>query len=85
MNVMERKNTELIKEFNRYIREHPEFADNIPNNAVVVMQLEGDDVFNGWSDKIAKSHAEEKQSIVCIRVKRLKPIRSRIEELEIVI
>lgn len=34
MNVMERKNTELIKEFNRYIREHPELADNIPSNAV---------------------------------------------------
>ena len=41
MNIYERKNTELIKEFDRYVREHPEFADDIPNNAVVVMQLEG--------------------------------------------
>ncbi len=85
MNIMERKNTELIKEFNRYIREHPEFANSIPNNAIVVMQLEGDNVFNTWSNEVAKSHGEEGQPIVYIRIKRLKPIHSRIEELEIVV
>ncbi|PIQ94171.1 MAG: hypothetical protein COY75_03785 [Nitrospirae bacterium CG_4_10_14_0_8_um_filter_41_23] len=63
MNIMERKNTELIKEFNRYIREHPEFADSIPNNAVVVMQLEGDEEFNRWGYEIAKSHAEKGQPL----------------------
>jgi hypothetical protein len=41
MNIMERKNTELIKEFNRYVREHPEFADSIPNNAIVIMPIRG--------------------------------------------
>ena len=46
MNIMERKNTDLIKEFDRYIREHPDFADNIPNNTIVIMQLEGDEEFN---------------------------------------
>jgi len=80
---MERKNTELIKEFNRYIREHPELADNIPNNAVVVMQLEKDEEFNNWSCEMAKSQAEEGQSIIYIRIKKLRPIRSRIEKLEI--
>jgi len=80
---MERKNTELIKEFNRYIREHPELADNIPNNAVVVMQLEKDEEFNNWSREMAKSQAEEGQSIIYIRIKKLRPIRSRIEKLEI--
>jgi len=49
MNIMERKNTELIKEFDRYIREHPEYADSIPKNALVIMQLEGDEEFNQWS------------------------------------
>lgn len=37
------KNTMLIKEFDRYILDHPEFADKIPNNALVVMQIEGDE------------------------------------------
>lgn len=36
------KNTELIKEFNRYVREHPQFAEQIPNDAAVILQLEGD-------------------------------------------
>jgi hypothetical protein len=35
MDIMERKNTDLIKEFNRYIREHPGLADSITNNAIL--------------------------------------------------
>ena len=83
MNVMERKNTDLIKEFNRYIREHPEFADSIPDNAIVIMQLEGDEDFNKWSLELAKSHVEKGQPLVYVRIKRIRPIRSRIEELEL--
>jgi hypothetical protein len=80
---MERKNTDLIKEFNRYIREHPEFTDNIPNNAIVIMQLEGDDEFNEWGLRLGKSHAENGRQIIYVKIKRIRPIRSRIEELEI--
>ena len=73
----------MIKEFNRYIREHPEFADNIPNNAIVVMQLEGDEDFNKWSHSLGKSHEEKGQPVIYVRIKRIKPVRSRIEELEL--
>ena len=83
MNIMERKNTELIKEFNRYVREHPEFADSIPNNAILIMQLEGDEEFNMWSLDLAKCHAEKGQPVIYVRIKKIKPIRSRIEELEL--
>ena len=83
MNIMERKNTDLIKEFDRYVRENPEFADTIPQNAVVIMQLEGDEEFNKWSRQLAKSCAEKGQIIVYIKIKKIKPIHSRIEELEV--
>jgi len=83
MNIMEKKNTDLIKEFNRYIREHPEFADSIPDSAIVIMQLEGDEEFNKWSLRLAESHAEKGQPVIYVRIKRIKPIRSRIEELEL--
>ncbi len=83
MNVMERKNTELIKKFNTYVREHPKFAEQIPDNAVIIMQLEGDEEFNQWSHKLAGSHHEEARPIVHVGIKKIKPIRSRIEELEI--
>ena len=83
MNVMERKNTELVKEFNTYVREHPEFAEQIPDNAVVIMQLEGDEEFNQWSEKLAAGHQEQERPVVYIRIKKIKPVRSRIEELEV--
>lgn len=83
MNIMENKNTDLIREFNRYVREHPDFSDSIPNNAIVIMQLKGDEEFNKWSLGLAKRHSEEKQPVICVRIKKIKPIRSRIEELEI--
>ncbi len=85
MNIMERRNMELIKEFKRYVREHPEFAESIPDNALAVMQLEGDEEFNEWSRGMAKKHAEEGQPVVYIRIKKIRPIRSRIDELEVAI
>ena len=39
MKVHERKNSELIKEFNRYVRERPGFADAIPKNAEGIFYL----------------------------------------------
>jgi hypothetical protein len=83
MNVMERKNTELIKEFNTYVREHPEFAEQIPNNAVVIMQLEGDEEFNNWARETALSVADKDTPIVYITITELKPVRSRIEKLKL--
>ena len=47
------------------------------------MQLKGDEDFNKWSLELAKRHSEEKQPVICVRIKKIKPIRSRIEELEI--
>ena len=83
MNIMERKNTDLVKEFNSYIREHPEFANGIPNNAIVIMQLEDDEEFNRWSLKLAKSHAGNGRPVIYIRIKKMRPVRSRIQELEV--
>jgi hypothetical protein len=81
MNIFEIKNTELVREFNRYVREHPKFADDIPKNAVVVMQLEGDSKFNQWSRKLGQSHTGDGQPVVYVRIQKLKPVRSRIEKL----
>jgi len=46
------------------------------------MQLEGDEDFNKWSLELAKSHAEKDQPIIYVKIKKMRPIRSRIEELE---
>ena len=83
MNLFERKNAELVTEFDRYVREHPDFAERIPKNALVAMLVEGDQGFNRWSQEGAKRQAEREQPIVYVKIKRIQPIRSRIEELEL--
>ncbi|MBU4000633.1 hypothetical protein KKG29_05705 [Patescibacteria group bacterium] len=77
------KNSILIKEFDRYVLEHPAFANKIPDNALVVMHLEGDDEFNNWAKETAQSVAEKDNPIVYVTITELKPVRSRIEKLKL--
>ena len=83
MNIFEKKNAEQVTEFDRFIREHPEFSDKIPNGALVVMLVEGDEQFNKWNIEGAKKQIEKGQPIVYVKVKRLEPIRSRIKDIEL--
>lgn len=82
MNFSE-KNIVYVKEFDKYIIEHPEFAEKIPQNALVVMQITGDEEFNKWARQSAESVVEKDQAIVYITITELKPVRSRIEKLEL--
>jgi hypothetical protein len=82
MNFAE-KNVSFVKEFDKYILEHPEFADKIPQNALVVMQIVGDEEFNNWARHTAQNAVEENQKIVYVTITELKPVRSRIENLEL--
>ena len=77
------KNTMLVKEFDRYILEYPEFADRLPHNALVVMQVEGDEEFNDWAREAAHRAAEENTPVVYVTITELKPVRSRIEKLRL--
>ena len=77
------KNAMLVQEFDKYILEHPEFADKIPDNALVIVQIDGDKEFNEWARKTGQSMAEKDNPIVYMTITELKPIRSRIEKLKI--
>jgi Family of unknown function (DUF5647) len=83
MNIHEKRNSLLGMEFDRYLREHPEFSEKIPNNAQVILLLEGDDEFNKWSAHIGKQQAEQNQPLLYVTIKRLAPAHSRIEELSL--
>jgi len=52
-------------------------------NALVVMNIEGDDEFNAWARKTAESVVETDNQIVYINIIDLKPIRSRITKLDL--
>jgi hypothetical protein len=77
------KNTMLVREFDRYIQEYPEFADKIPNNALIVMQIKEDEEFNKWARETAQNVAEKDNPIVYVTITELKPVRSRIEKLKL--
>jgi hypothetical protein len=73
----------LVREFDRYVLEYPEFTEKIPDNALVVMQIVGDDEFNDWARRTAQGMAEKDTPIVYVTVTELKPVRSRIEKLKV--
>ncbi|MEK6671708.1 MAG: DUF5647 family protein [Nitrospirota bacterium] len=83
MNIHEKRNSLLGMEFDRYIREHPEFAEKIPDNAQVILLLEGDEGFNKWSAQIGKEQAAQNQPLLYVTIKKLAPAHSRIEELSL--
>jgi len=77
------KNSMLVREFDRYILEHPEFTDKLPDNALIVMQIEGDDEFNKWAKETGQSASEKDTPIVYVTITELKPVRSRIKKLKL--
>jgi len=83
MNIYERRNSVLGIEFDRYMREHPEFSERIPQNAHIVLLLRGDKEFNEWSTNLAKKQAEKDQPIVYVTIKKMAPAYSRIKDLEL--
>jgi len=75
---------ELAFEFNRYVIDHPEIAKKLGEEACLVFQVEGDEEFNRWSRRVAARYIKDGKSVVYVKIKKMKPIRSRIEKLELV-
>ena len=71
-------------EFDRYVREHPEFGAKIPDNAQVILLLDGDEEFNNWSTHIGREQAERGRPLIYVMIKKLGPAHSRIEDLSLV-
>lgn len=84
--VFEPKNNELIALFDEVLRKRPDLLDEIPDNAVLVMQLEGDKAFNEWALHIAHANAGDRPIVlVTFALKsRRKPLSLKvIERLEL--
>lgn len=84
--VFEQKNNELIALFDEVLRKRPDLLDEIPDNAVLVMQLEGDKDFNEWAHQIARANAGDRPvvSVTFALKSRRRPISLKvIERLEL--
>lgn len=69
-------------EFHRYLMEHEEIAENIPANAVVIFQIEGETDFNNWHKEISVRNSEPAQPIIYVYVKKWR-MHSAIEEVNL--
>jgi len=72
-------NAELGAEFDRYVAEHPAWAQkHVPPGAKVPLLIEGNVAFNAWSRQLAKRTRGADQPVVFVRIEKLAPVRSRI-------
>jgi phenolic acid decarboxylase len=83
IDVLEKKHGILVTEFGRYVVEHPEFTEKFPQNAQIVLQVEGDEEYNRWSKELSDRQREAGQAVVYVKVKGLRPVKSRLIEPEV--
>ena len=83
--ILEKKHAILVAEFDRYVTEHHEFAEKIPRKAQIVLQVEGDVEYNKWSRQIAENQRETNQTVVYVKIKGLKPVKSRLLKPEVTV
>jgi len=84
LDILEKKHGILVTEFDRYVVEHPELAEQIPPNAQIVLQVEGDEEYNRWSVQLAEKQRERDQPFVFVKIKGLRPAKSRLIKPEVV-
>ena len=68
------KQLELTAEFGKFVFEHPEVDDQLPDGGCVYFEIEGEGDFNQFSRTAAeRHHREDGVPIVRVRVKGLAP------------
>lgn len=72
------KNVKLSTEFDLYILEHPEVAEQIPDNALIVLLPKDDPEMCEKNLELAKARREPGQAVVHVWVEKVAPPRSRI-------
>lgn len=83
LSILEKRHAILVEEFDRYVMEHPEFATSIPKNSQIILQIEGEEEYNEWGERLGKRQRERGQPVVYVKVKGLKPVRSRLIKPEV--
>jgi hypothetical protein len=68
------KQLELAAEFGKFVFDHPEVDDHLPDGAVVYFEIDGEPEFNGYSRELAdRKQREGSASVVRVRLKGLAP------------
>ncbi len=78
-----KKNHLLGIEFDRYLLEHPDILEQIPENAEIYFLPEDDPDLSQENLKIAESQKNEGRKIVLVKIGRLSPPRSRLQDVRL--
>ena len=80
------KNQILSHEFSLYLLEHPDLAERIPQDALVILMPKSDPDLCHENMKLAEAQREPDQPIVYLHVEKTKPAPSRLvrPQLEVV-
>jgi hypothetical protein len=78
-----RKNHLLGLEFDRYLLEHPELLEQIPENAEIYFLSKDDPDFSQENLKIAESQKAKGGKVVFVKIGRLSPPRSRLQNVRL--
>lgn len=76
------KNLILSTEFDRYVMEHPELAEKIPANAQIVLLPADDLELCNINIEMAKGQREPNQQVAYIRIGKIAPQMSRLEDVD---
>jgi hypothetical protein len=81
-----RKQMELTSQFAKYVMEHPEVDETLPEDSFVYFEVEGEPGLNEYGRKLAeRRQREDGMATVCVRVKGLAaPQGSRLIDPQIV-
>jgi len=77
------KNHVLGVEFDRYLLENPGVLEQILDNAEIFFLPEDDPDLSRENLRLAKEHNSEGKPVVLVRIGRLSPIRSRLEDVHL--
>lgn len=81
------KQTELAAEFAKFVLEHPEIDETLPDeDSFVFFEIASDPAFTEYSRELARrKQREEGVSVVCVRIQGLAPPRgSRLIDPQVV-
>ena len=80
------KQTELTAEFAKFILEHPEVDETLPEDSYIYFEVAGDPEFNQYSRELAlRRQREDGMASVCVRIQGLAPPQgSRLIDPQIV-
>jgi hypothetical protein len=69
------KQLELAAEFGKFVFDHPEIDQRVPDGAFVYFEVTGDPDFNQYSRELAQRKRREGGPVVLVRIKGLAPLQ----------